>query len=114
MWCNRSGMRTEGTNVKTKDLDIGDVFRAVGETRLWRKVGPSTIRPVGRSRWENSNLSLFTGSELELVEKADTGDIRRSENHLILKGGEVTLEFGGALVVYRCTPGERFTELVFA
>lgn len=97
-----------------RELNIGDVFRIAGETKLWRKVGPSVARTVGANRWDNKTLGYFTGKELELVEAADPSEIRRSGDMLILKGGEVTLEFGGALLVYRCEPGEKFTHLIFA
>lgn len=98
-----------------KELNVGDVFRAAGEPVLWRKeshrqayrVQPETPR-WGRYR----PLTQFKGEEVEVVERADTAPVRRMGNTLVLRDGEVLLQFTTAVAVYRVIPGEAFTEFV--
>jgi hypothetical protein len=100
------------------------VFRVVGEEQLWRKVGPrearrldaraNTLRTRGyvyRAPTE-VGVSEFDGKGIEVVERA--AEIHRAENTLVLRGGEVTLEYMGAWRIHRCTPGDPLTEIVLA
>jgi hypothetical protein len=106
-----------------RDLNIGDVFRVAGQKTLWRKVNPQEarlldpntvpLRAPGRAVFnapKMSTLAAFSGQKIEVVERA--GDICRAENTLILRGGEVTLEYIGAWLIHRHTPGDPFTEFV--
>lgn len=99
-----------------KELNVGDVFRIAGETVLWRKVNPreahQTGPPVHTPLPNRVEFGFFRGKEIEIVERA--GEICRTGNTLVLRGGEITLEFVEPLLVHRCTPGEPFTEIVFA
>lgn len=96
-----------------RELNIGDTFRVVGESVVWRKKSPSLARRLsdvtGVNYWNREhNLKVFSGKEIEVVERA--GEICRAESTLILRGGEVTLEYHGAWPIYRFTPGDPFTE----
>ena len=95
-----------------RELNIGDVFRVVGETVLWRKANQreahQTGPPVHTPLPTRAEFGFFRGKEIEIVERA--GEICRTGDTLVLRGGEVTLEYHGAWPVYRCTPGDPFTE----
>ncbi len=94
-----------------RELNIGDVFRVVGEEQLYRKWSSDRCRRAGTMHFDHA-LSHFRDKAIEIVERA--GEICRAEDTLILRGGEVTLEYRDALQVHRCTPGEPFTEIVFS
>lgn len=105
-----------------KELNIGDVFRVVGETKLWRKSSqnearrcrPKTANPRAQEPWYKTPgvapLSAFSGKKIVVVESA--GEICRSANALILRGGEVTLDYIGAWLIHSYTPGDPLTEFV--
>jgi hypothetical protein len=97
-----------------KELKIGDVFRVVGKPDLWRKETQRDAYPVTKKARRGKWLSMFSKKELELVERAETSEIRRVGNTLVLRNGEVLLKFEGAWAIFRCTPGEKFTEFVLA
>jgi hypothetical protein len=96
-----------------EELNVGDVFRVVGEKDLWRKANQREARqaepPPGTRVCQWANLSTFRKKEIEVVERAP--EIHRSKNTLVLRGGEVTLDFIGAWRVHRCTPGDPLTEV---
>lgn len=94
-----------------RELNIGDIFRVVGEEQLYRKWSSDRCRRAGTMHFDHA-LSSFRGKEIEIVERA--GEICRVEDTLILRGGEVALEYHGALLVHHCTPGEPFTEIAFS
>jgi hypothetical protein len=105
--------------VTVKELNIGDVFRVVGFDGHFRKITANVVERFRRPNdttvgwfYQQYNLYYFKGKEIEVVERADASDIRRFENTLILKGSEVTLKYAGPWQIYRCTPGEAFTEFV--
>ena len=85
-----------------KELNLGDVFRVVGQEQLWPGLAFSLD--------ERTGFAAFSGKEIEVVERA--GEICRAENTLILRGGAVTLEYIGAWQIHRCTPGDPLTEFV--
>jgi hypothetical protein len=104
-------------SVTVKELQLGDVFRVIGETKVWRKTGPNRVTQVGaltrgEALYPYAATKIFTGKKLELIEKADTSEIRRMDDTLILRGGEVTLRFTGAWQVLQCNPDNAFTEFV--
>ncbi|MBY0456446.1 MAG: hypothetical protein K2V38_03855 [Gemmataceae bacterium] len=92
-----------------QELAIGDVFKVARKDGLWRKVSPTRAHVLGR-RWDTRIDRAFEGKTLEIVEKAPEADIRRMDNTLVLKGGEVTLDYYGSWTVYKCMPGEVYTE----
>lgn len=94
----------------SRELHIGDVFHVAGQTRQWRKVGATTFHPVGwDKRWDEA-VPSFVDKELELVSRV--GEIGRSGNLLILRGGAVTLGHIGNWKVLAHTPGDPLTEFV--
>ena len=100
-----------------KELNIGDVFRVVGGETRWRKVSPNLAQRLGDltgvAWWERKpDLKTFRGKVIEVVERA--GEICRVENILILRGGEVVLQFQQHLRIHRCTPGDPLTEFVLS
>jgi hypothetical protein len=107
-----------------RELNIGDVFQVVGEPGLWRKVSGNearsldsnsvALRAPGRvfAKPEVAGCAAFNGKEIEVVERA--GEICRAENTLILRGGEVRLEYIGAWEIHSHTPGDPFTQFVLA
>lgn len=102
-----------------KELNIGDVFRVVGQAVLYRKITANAVERFRRPTdteigwfYQQYNLNDFRRKEIEVVERADASEIRRFEDTLILKGGEVTLRYTGAWQIHRCTPGKAFTEFV--
>ena len=94
----------------SRELKIGDVFRVVGDERRWRKTGAATFESVGWRRHWSERIPSFADKELELVER--TGEIGRSGRMLILRGGEVTLEFSGYWRIHAHTPGDPLTPFV--
>ncbi|MBY0456445.1 MAG: hypothetical protein K2V38_03850 [Gemmataceae bacterium] len=94
-----------------RELNIGDIFRVVGDKRLWRKDSATAAKPSGRPFVRATDLSAFTGKQIVVVDRADTSAIRRSENTLILRDGEVTLRHTGLWVVHSHTPGDPLTEV---
>lgn len=100
-----------------KELNIGDVFRVVGEEQLWRKKSLSAARRLGDLtglgyRDRERDLRDFSDKKIEVVERA--GEICRAENTLILRGGEVVLEYLHPLLVHQCTQGDPLTEFVLS
>jgi hypothetical protein len=99
-----------------KELNVGDVFRVVGQTQLWRKWPTEAHRlgdTTGLYRSEREvKLSAFRGKEVEVVERVS--EICRVENRLILRGGEVVLSAQAPVRVHRCTPGDPTTEFVLS
>lgn len=94
----------------SRELHIGDVFHVVGQTRQWRKVGGTTFHAVGwNKRWDEP-VPPFADKELELVSRV--GEIGRSGNLLILRGGAVTLGHIGNWKILAHTPGDPLTEFV--
>ena len=84
-----------------QELNIGDVFRVVGDTKLWRKSTPTEARELGPNATtlrapglafnppKTARLSTFNNTVIEVIERAS--EICRAENTLVLRGGEVTL-----------------------
>ena len=106
-----------------KELNVGDVFRVIGTDELWRKVSQHEVRRVATApalrapgtafnRLVVTGFAAFNGKEIEVTERA--GEIGRAENTLILRGGEITLEYIGAWQVHSHSPGDPFTEFVLA
>jgi hypothetical protein len=93
-----------------RELQIGDVFRVAGETRQWRKTGPATFEPAGWQRHWSEPIPSFARTQVELVERV--GEIGRSGDTLILRGGEVTLQFDGYWPIHSHTPGDPLTLFV--
>jgi hypothetical protein len=96
-------------------LNIGDTFRVMGGKQQWFKVSRTEAAKVGKNGQPGNSrckLSDFRGKEIELVQEA--AEICRLGNLLVLRGGEVTLEYRYPLLVHRCTPGDPLTEIVFA
>jgi hypothetical protein len=106
-----------------KDLDIGDVFKVtdhptvfIRPDKLWRKESPRRARAVEADAGTPalSAADLRDGT-IEVVERAGIAPaIARSGDTLILHGGDVLLDRLPPFTVYRCTPGEPFTEIVLS
>jgi hypothetical protein len=102
------------------DLNIGDVFRVLDHASVrpelhWRKETPTQARPAGLERhygW--LGLAGVKDCAVELVERASTAPIRRMGNSIVLRDGEIVLGGMTAFRVHRCTPGEKFTDIVLA
>jgi hypothetical protein len=61
--------------VTVKELNVGDAFRVIGESVVWRKKSPSAARRLGdltgTSYWDRArSLKVFSGKEIEVVEPA--------------------------------------------
>ena len=98
-----------------KELNVGDVFRVAGEPELWRKqtlTQAYRVQPEAPYWGRHRPLAQFKGKAIEVVERADTAPVRRMGNTLVLRDGEVLLQFLAAVAVYRFLPGEAFTEFV--
>jgi hypothetical protein len=100
--------------MKVRELNIGDVFRVAGGKQLWCKSSRTRACRIkqGGKHGTDTGLTNFRGKELELVERA--AEICRVGNTLVLRDGEVTLDYCYPVLVHRCTPGNPFTELVLA
>ena len=103
-----------------RELHIGDVFRVRGEESRWQKISAQRAKrlaaPTGTYMdgvYADYPLGNFVTREIEVVERAPTAEIRVFGRTLILRGGEVTLEYGGAWAVHRVLPGGGFTEIAF-
>jgi hypothetical protein len=99
-----------------KELNVGDVFRVVGETQRWRKATPRDATMVRQPRGflgvPVKPLGTFRDKEIEVLARA--AEIYRDRNTLVLRGGEVILEFQHPVRVHRCTPGDPHTELILS
>jgi hypothetical protein len=103
-----------------KELNLGDVFKVTDHSgmvvrpdRLWRKESPTRARVVGQVPGTQSlSAGELRDAVIEVVEHGDTSPIRRQDDMLILKGGDVVLTHQKPFRVYRCVPGEQFTEFI--
>jgi hypothetical protein len=105
--------------MNVKDLQIGDVFRIVHHRslhikpdQLWCKVTNNLAQAVEAPSQRRFELDFLANATIELVERTDGAPIRRAGSTLVLKGGDVLLQFIEAWDVMRCTPGEKFIEFV--
>jgi hypothetical protein len=102
--------KTDSAIVTVNKLKIGDVFRVVGKTDLWRKEIQKYAYSVAKTHILTAELEKFKDQQLEVVEPAATSEIRRAGRTLVLRSGEVLLQFTGAWLVHRFTPGEKTSE----
>jgi hypothetical protein len=107
--------------MKVKELQIGDVFRVISTppewvvSRLtWRKVTNHRAEAVAHLPARTLDLDGYAAAAVEVIERAEAAPIRRVGNTLVLKGGDVLLQYTGAWRVLRCTPKAMITEVVLS
>ena len=100
--------------MKVEELQIGAVFRVVGETELWQKTDAQRAVKVRLPSSRGVDTKRFGKQKVEIVEWTAPPEIQREGDSLFLRGGDVELEFLGPWSVVRCTPAKTYTEFALA